>query len=98
MCSIQDYKEGSGYLSFEHVSKIFMEGPEPVAALKNINLDIGCGEFISIMGASGSGKTKVTFSAPSGSKVKVWETEKEITFGSNGSVSADIIAVGEITL
>ena len=29
MCSIQDYKEGSGYLSFEHVSKIFMEGPEP---------------------------------------------------------------------
>lgn len=57
MCSIQDYKEGSGYLSFEHVSKIFMEGPEPVAALKNINLDIGCGEFISIMGASGSGKT-----------------------------------------
>ena len=52
----------------------------------------------SIQAPSGSGKTKVTFSAPSGSKVKVWETEKEITFGSNGSVSADIIAVGEITL
>ena len=34
----------------------------------------------------------------SAGKVKVWETEKEITFGSNGSVSADIIAVGEITL
>lgn len=34
-----------------------MGGAEPVAALKNISLDIGYGEFVSITGASGSGKT-----------------------------------------
>lgn len=78
---------------------------------KKVSVEIGGGHWLtirvekgtsvalsSIQAPSGSGKTKVTFSAPSGSKVKVWETEKEITFGSNGSVSADIIAVGEITL
>ena len=78
---------------------------------KKVNVEIGGGHWLtirvekgtsvalsSIQAPSGSGKTEVTFSAPSGSKVKVWETEKEITFGSNGSVSADIIAVGEITL
>ena len=78
---------------------------------KKVSVEIGGGHWLtirvekgtsvalsSIQAPSGSGKTKETFSAPSGSKVKVWETEKEITFGSNGSVSADIIAVGEITL
>lgn len=78
---------------------------------KKVSVEIGGGHWLtirvekgtsvalsSIQAPSGSGKTEVTFSAPSGSKVKVWETEKEITFGSNGSVSADIIAVGEITL
>ena len=78
---------------------------------KKVSVEIGGGHWLtirvekgtsvalsSIQAPSGSGKTKVTFSAPSGSKVKVWETEKEITFGSDGSVSADIIAVGEITL
>lgn len=55
--STQDHKEDSVCISFDHVSRLFMEGPEPVAALKNINLDIGCGEFVSIMGTSGSGKT-----------------------------------------
>ena len=78
---------------------------------KKVSVEIGGGHWLtirvekgtsvalsSIQAPSGSGKTKVTFSAPSGSEVKVWETEKEITFGSNGSVSADIIAVGEITL
>ncbi len=57
MHSIQAHEAGSCCISFDHVSKLFMEGPEPVAALKNINLNIKCGEFVSIMGTSGSGKT-----------------------------------------
>ena len=44
-------------ISFRHVSRVFMDCPEPVAALKSIDLDIKYGEFVSIMGTSGSGKT-----------------------------------------
>lgn len=44
-------------ISFRNVTRIFMDCPEPVAALKNINLDIRYGEFVSITGTSGSGKT-----------------------------------------
>lgn len=57
MQSIQDHDMDYGCISFKHVSKLFMEGSEPVAALTNINFDIGYGEFVSIMGNSGSGKT-----------------------------------------
>lgn len=44
-------------ISFEHVSRVFIECADPVAALRNVSLDIGYGEFVSIMGTSGSGKT-----------------------------------------
>ena len=54
---IQEGKENSCCISFRHVSRIFMDCPEPIAALKNVNLEIGYGEFVSIMGTSGSGKT-----------------------------------------
>lgn len=57
MSGAQDHDAGFGCISFRHVSRLFMDGPEPVAALKNINLDIGYGEFVSVTGASGSGKT-----------------------------------------
>lgn len=78
---------------------------------KKVSVEIGGGHWLtirvekgtsvalsSIQAPSGSGKTKVTFSAPSGSKVKVWETEKEITFNSGEPFEAKIIAVGDITL
>jgi putative ABC transport system ATP-binding protein len=39
------------------VSKIYRVGTQVVPALRNIDLDIGDGEFIAIMGPSGSGKS-----------------------------------------
>lgn len=43
-----------GLLRFEHVEKKYGNG---VHALKDINLQIGSGEFVSIIGPSGSGKS-----------------------------------------
>lgn len=82
MHSIQSHDAGRGYVSFEHVSKMFMEGPEPVAALKNINMDIGCGEFVSIMGTSGSGKTTLLNLAAGlecATEGEIWIEERCIT-------------------
>ena len=39
------------------VSKIYHLGGEEIRALDNVDLDIGAGEFISIIGPSGSGKS-----------------------------------------
>ncbi len=39
------------------VSKIYHLGGEEIRALDNVSLDIGAGEFISIIGPSGSGKS-----------------------------------------
>src|SRR5205085_10856490 len=39
------------------VSKIYHLGGEEIRALDNVTLDIGAGEFISIVGPSGSGKS-----------------------------------------
>ncbi len=41
----------------DHVSRTFITGPVEVKALKDVNLTIGKGEFVAIMGASGSGKS-----------------------------------------
>lgn len=43
-----------GLLRFEHIDKKYGNG---VHALKDINLQIGSGEFVSIIGPSGSGKS-----------------------------------------
>ncbi len=41
----------------EHLAKTFYEGPEPVEVLQDVNLSLGAGEQVAIVGASGSGKS-----------------------------------------
>ena len=44
-------------ITFEDVSRIFMVGEQEVSALRRVNLNLGVGEYVSIMGPSGSGKS-----------------------------------------
>jgi ABC-type lipoprotein export system ATPase subunit len=45
-------------ISLHGISKIYeLRGGAPIAALKDVDLDIGSGEFLVIIGRSGSGKT-----------------------------------------
>ena len=43
-------------INFENIHKTY-PGAQPLHVLKGVNLNIGAGEFVSIMGASGSGKS-----------------------------------------
>src|SRR5262245_42800652 len=42
---------------FERISKVYQMGEIEVHALREVSLDIGAGEMVAIMGASGSGKS-----------------------------------------
>ena len=44
-------------IGLRDVSKVYRAGDVPVPALRHIDLQIGRGEFVSIIGASGSGKS-----------------------------------------
>lgn len=44
-------------LEFKNVSKSFLDGAEETAVLKNINLKVEEGEFLVLLGFSGTGKT-----------------------------------------
>ncbi|MGD8789146.1 MAG: ABC transporter ATP-binding protein [Burkholderiales bacterium] len=44
-------------ISLKNIERIFQVGDQQVHALARINLDIGAGEYVSIMGPSGSGKS-----------------------------------------
>ena len=44
-------------VKLENLSKVYTVGPENVSALRDINLEIADGEYIAIMGHSGSGKS-----------------------------------------
>ena len=54
-------KQGSGetqlMLAMRGIQKIYGEGAARVAALAGVDLDVAEGEFVAIMGASGSGKS-----------------------------------------
>ncbi|MBR1874198.1 MAG: ABC transporter ATP-binding protein [Eubacterium sp.] len=44
-------------LRIEHVNRVYMDGDQPVDALSDVDIEVKRGEFVSIIGASGCGKT-----------------------------------------
>ena len=46
-------------LELRNVSKIYHLGGEEIRALDDVSLDLEQGEFVSIIGPSGSGKSKI---------------------------------------
>ncbi len=47
------------FVSFEQVSKIYKTGEVEIPALRDVNFQVGQGEFCVIVGASGAGKTTI---------------------------------------
>lgn len=49
-------------LKIKNVSKIWnSDGPEPVAAVRNLTLDVALGEFVVLLGPSGCGKSSLLY-------------------------------------
>jgi putative ABC transport system ATP-binding protein len=44
-------------ITLRHVEKVYRQGQSEIRALAGVSLDVGAGEFVSIMGPSGSGKS-----------------------------------------
>ena len=50
-------KSGDTLMRLEGVSKVYQMGEVEVVALRQVDLEIGAGEFVVVLGPSGSGKT-----------------------------------------
>ncbi|MFO7534966.1 MAG: ABC transporter ATP-binding protein [Kiritimatiellia bacterium] len=50
-------KDQKNIVQIKGVSKVYKRGMEEVHALRNVSIDIGRGDYVSIMGPSGSGKS-----------------------------------------
>jgi putative ABC transport system ATP-binding protein len=50
-------KKGATMIEFRNIKKIYRTGSQALEALRGLTLEIGRGEFVSIMGPSGSGKS-----------------------------------------
>jgi NitT/TauT family transport system ATP-binding protein len=48
---------GSDVISVRHLCKDYGDGPDAIAALRDIDLTVGDGEFVAIVGPSGCGKS-----------------------------------------
>ena len=48
---------GAGALALSNVTHVFGAGPDSVTAVSDISIEVGAGEFVSIIGRSGCGKT-----------------------------------------
>ena len=63
-------------ITIRDVSKTFGSGPSSVQALQRIDLDVGAGEFVAIVGASGCGKSTMLrlvggLSAPTSGRIEI---------------------------
>jgi putative ABC transport system ATP-binding protein len=54
---MQSAIEPTSLISLRSVRRTYGDGPSQVTALEDLDLDIAAGEFVAIMGASGSGKS-----------------------------------------
>ena len=50
-----DHKQA--VVACNHLAKVYVEGPEPVTVLQDVNFSISSGEQVAIVGSSGSGKS-----------------------------------------
>lgn len=67
---------GQGFVTFEHVSKVYKMGEVSIRAVDDVSFSINQGEFVVIVGPSGAGKTTVLnmlggMDAPSGGTITV---------------------------
>ncbi|MBV9550777.1 MAG: ABC transporter ATP-binding protein [Alphaproteobacteria bacterium] len=77
-------------ISFKHMAKVYRTDEVETTALRDINLDVGAGEFVAVMGPSGCGKSTFLnivgmLDAPSGGEY--WFNGTNIARFSEGRLS-----------